>query len=49
MVLFFSGRGAMLGILVPQPGDKPMAPVVEVQNPNYCTTRKLPELYSWTG
>ena len=42
-VLFFFWPHCMAcGILVPQPGIKPVPPAVEVQSPNHWTTREVP-------
>lgn len=37
----FFGRAAC-GILVSRPEIEPSPPAVEVQSPNYCTTREVP-------
>ena len=42
--LVVSGHAAQLvGILVPQPGIKPMPPAVEARSPNRWTVREVPE------
>ena len=47
MVYFFSFfllHYAACGILVPQPGIKPMSPAMEAQSLNHWTTREVPHL-----
>ena len=40
---FFRSHHMAYGILVPQPGIKPMSPSVEAWILNHCTTREVPE------
>ena len=41
---YFTEQYAGSSFLVPQPGMKPMTPVVEVQSLNHRTTREVPDL-----
>ena len=41
----FLGHAMACGILVPQPGIKPMPPAVEVLSLNHWTTREVPKVY----
>ena len=42
VIYLFFGHIAAHGILVPQPGIEPMAPELEVQNPNHWTASEFP-------
>ena len=42
---FFWLHQVECGILVPQPGIKPVPPAVEVQSSNHWTTKEVPELF----
>ena len=41
-VLFFGHTTQHAGILVPQPGIKPVPSAMEAQSPNHWTTRDFP-------
>ena len=41
-IFFFFFATHHAGILVPQPGIKPMPPAVEVWSPNHWTAREFP-------
>ena len=45
---FFSNFLATCGILVPQPGIKPMPPEVGVWSLNHWTTREVPRNFTFT-
>ena len=42
---FFWLHQVECGILVPQPGIKPVPPAVEVQSSKHWTTKEVPELF----
>ena len=42
LFFFFWSHHAACWILVPQPGDEPVPPAVEVRSPNHWTTREFP-------
>ena len=45
---FFLLHCAVCGLLVPQPGIKPMPPAVEAQFPNHWTSREVPRYFFFT-
>ena len=46
-VLFFGAAATACGILVPQPGIKPLPSVVEARNPNHWISREFPESFKF--